>query len=208
MGIVYKVENLVNHKVYVGKTIRTLAERKRQHLFDSKIEGRSYFHNAIHKNGKDNFVWYILEENKDENTLFELEKKYIAEYKSNDPEFGYNLTIGGEGVAGRIIPKEENERRSRAVTAYLTGKPKSEETKRKISETKTGKKLSEEHKRNMSIAMSGDKNPMYGKSPNWGKKYSEEHKNRISQGLKGRHLSEETKRKISETKKRRNIECL
>lgn len=32
MGIIYQCTNLVNNKVYIGQTIRTLEERKKEHL--------------------------------------------------------------------------------------------------------------------------------------------------------------------------------
>jgi group I intron endonuclease len=212
MGEIYKIENNIDHKIYIGKTIHTMMDRKRDHIYESKEIGKSHLHNAMNKHGLENFTWSVLEEHKDETILFDLEKKYIIEYRSNDPEFGYNLTIGGEGVAGRIIPEEENKRRSKAVTAYLTGRPKSEETKRKISITQTGKHLSKETKQKLSEALSGKKNPMYGK-PTYGflgKTHSEESKRRISENngrvWLGQKMSDKTRQKISDWAKTRTGE--
>jgi len=82
------------------------------------------------------------------------------------------------------------------ATASMMGLSHSEETKRKISE-----------------ALSGDRNPNFGKSPSdetkrklseahKGKVFTEEHKRKLSEAHKGKTLNEETKRKCSEAARR------
>ena len=61
MGIIYQCTNLVNNKIYIGQTIRTLEERKKEHLKKAINDG-TYFHNAILKYSKENFQWSILGE--------------------------------------------------------------------------------------------------------------------------------------------------
>ena len=51
-GIIYKVTNLVNNKIYIGQTERTLKERWEQHKYK---EGCRHLHNAILKYGAYNF---------------------------------------------------------------------------------------------------------------------------------------------------------
>jgi group I intron endonuclease len=70
-----------------------------------------------------------------------------------------------------------------------------------------GHKFTEEHKRKISKALSGDKNPMYGKdNPFKGKKHTEETKKIISNKLKGNKCSlgvkrsDITKKRISESR--------
>lgn len=60
-----------------------------------------------------------------------------------------------------------------------------------MREAHKGQVLSEEHKQKLSIALSGDKNPMYGK------KHSEETREKITKANLGRKLDEETKMKMS-----------
>ena len=207
MGCIYKAENCVNHKVYIGKTTKVMENRRKDHLYKSSRGSNTYFHKAITKYGKENFVWSVLEESSDETVLFEKEKEYISKFRSNDPEYGYNLTVGGEGVSGRVIPAEENERRSKAVSAYLKGKPKSEETKEKIRKTLAGRprKLTEDQRKELSERMSGEGNPMYGKATRGfeGKSHSEDSKKKISVN-NGRHnlgkkLSDETRKRMSQS---------
>lgn len=91
-----------SHKYYIGQTIQEKA-RKNQH------KNRIYhtaFSNAIQKYGYENFEYKVLFRTsskclkKMKVILDTLEKYYIKRYKSNNPEFGYNLTEGGEGSLG------------------------------------------------------------------------------------------------------------
>ena len=120
-GIIYKYTNQVNNKVYIGQTIN---EYKRKYAHKHTLNSwRSYFHNAIKKYGYDKFVYEILEEIDDVDVkelkikLDTLEQKYISVYKSNDPDFGYNLTLGGGGTLGLKQSKESNLKRSKAHKA-------------------------------------------------------------------------------------------
>lgn len=92
MPIVYKATNKVNGKVYIGQTIRTLEERA---YFHFKKTSCTFFHNALLKYGKENFNWEVLNETNIEEELNYYEKYWITFYKSNQREFGYNLTDGG-----------------------------------------------------------------------------------------------------------------
>ena len=56
-GIIYCVENLVNHKKYIGRTIQPISKRKNKHLNQSKEITSIRFHNAIRKYGEDQFEW-------------------------------------------------------------------------------------------------------------------------------------------------------
>lgn len=98
MPYIYKITNIINNKVYIGKTITSVAERFSKHKYDAinKIDN-SYIHNAMRKYGLENFVVQTLEECS-ELELSEKERFWINFYQSYDnPKKGYNLTPGGEG---------------------------------------------------------------------------------------------------------------
>lgn len=113
MGIIYKVENVITNKVYIGKTVQSLDKRRNAHLIKSK-KSNTYFHNSIRKYGIENFEWLILEESS-KDKLDSLEKDYISKYKSNIKEFGYNLTDGADGCLGYKCTKEQIENRRKAA---------------------------------------------------------------------------------------------
>ena len=99
-GIIYKATNLVNGKVYIGLTKQELAKRRYQHeLTASKKSNRSYyFHDAIHKHGKDQFSWEVIDRAETHDELREKEMFWVTYYGSYGKN-GYNLTPGGEDTS-------------------------------------------------------------------------------------------------------------
>lgn len=101
-GIIYKIENKINGKVYIGQTIQTLTNRWNRHCQINGIsnsEANMHIKRAILKYGKDNFSISIIERC-DESLLDEREKYYICIYDSF--HHGYNCTEGGSGKSGRL----------------------------------------------------------------------------------------------------------
>lgn len=86
---IYKIENKVNHKVYIGQS--NDPERRFHEHCTHKSKYRSLIHDAIIKYGEENFTFEILEwcENYDEK-----EQEYIQKYRCLVPN-GYNICIGG-----------------------------------------------------------------------------------------------------------------
>ena len=96
MGYIYKITNSINKKIYIGKTVRTVPVRFKEHLDRADENYQSYLYNAIRKYGQENFIVETIEEVNDED-INEKEKYWIHFYQSNLKENGYNLTIGGDG---------------------------------------------------------------------------------------------------------------
>ena len=102
-GFIYKIINDVNDKVYIGQTITTIKERWWQHKYSVKKHSpNDFLHNAMEKYGFEKFNIEIIE-NVYKNTkkdlkiiLDEKEKFYINKFNSNDRNFGYNITPGGQ----------------------------------------------------------------------------------------------------------------
>ena len=90
-GIIYKITNIINHKVYIGQTVNTLKNRWNKHCHSS---GCRILYNAILKYGKDTFTQEVIEEIPIEK-LDEREIYWISFYKSNEKTFGYNILQGG-----------------------------------------------------------------------------------------------------------------
>ena len=97
MAFIYKITNDVNGKVYIGKTLRSVEKRWKEHIKDSKrehIESRPLYR-AMNKYGIDNFRIETIEECSDE-LVEEREVFWIKGYNSFGKN-GYNATIGGDG---------------------------------------------------------------------------------------------------------------
>lgn len=103
---IYLFRNNINDKVYIGQ-----ANDMRIRFFQHKksINDGLYFHKALLKYGLYNFKYYILETfpyiDKDEQNR--QETYYIKKFNSNNLEFGYNLTSGGNGHSGYPISEEQ-----------------------------------------------------------------------------------------------------
>lgn len=165
--IIYKVTNLINNKIYIGQTTRSLKKRWNCHQY--KSTSALYF--AIKKYGRDNFK---IEEIERVNTLDELNKReeyYINLYNCYKP-IGYNVACGGknfnrtpeirkkisEGLKGRTISKETREKISKTLTGRKLPIEVIEKLKRRVPYM-TGKKHSDEVKLKMSLAKKGKPHP-------------------------------------------------
>ena len=91
-GGIYKITNINNNKVYIGKTTNFIS-RWRTHAKRGcgleRISGQLY--DAMFEDGLENYMWEIVEVcQKEEQT--QKEKDWIRFYKSN--EYGYNQKVG------------------------------------------------------------------------------------------------------------------
>lgn len=111
--------------------------------------GKGYIRNtlffrAINKYGWHNIEHKILYTDLKEKDAKELEIKLIKEYKSNDKDYGYNISSGGEGTNGIAA---WNKGTKGLTTAWNKGIKTPIEIRKKLSVAHKGKHLSEEHKR-------------------------------------------------------------
>lgn len=183
---IYKTTNLINGKIYIGKS---------QNTFNPGYLGSgSILKKAIKKHGKSNFKVDLLEECSSLEDLNIREVFWIKEYNSLDPEVGYNITSGGTG--GNTYKNNPNYPN---ILENLKKRRHTEETKKKISENnwqtknngaRSGSKWSEEHRKKMESRWKEIGGPMKNKS------HTLETKLKISETKKGKSLSEETKEKM------------
>ena len=85
---IYKIENLINGKIYIGQSIH-IEKRWSEHCQPS---ANSLIAQAIRKYGKENFSFQIMKETSDITELNALETEYIRQYNSLAPH-GYNITL-------------------------------------------------------------------------------------------------------------------
>lgn len=201
-GVIYKITNKINGKVYIGQTIDG---------FKIRYDGGKWWvqtHNkhlksSVLKYGFENFeVIEVLDVAFSKSELDIKEILYIERCRCTDSNFGYNKKSGGA-----------NGRHSRESKLKMSishkGFKLSEETKRKMSKIRKGKNTGSKNPmygknpltlmskeayneliKKKSDNMKGNKNPMYGKcgeaNPFYGKKHSDETKRILSQKAKER----------------------
>lgn len=106
IGYIYKITNLINGKCYIGQTSRTIEERFKQHLKDSKKEERINYplYRAFNKYGLNNFE--IIEIEKCEIEKLNEREVYWIDYYNSFYD-GYNQTLGGEGSSTLNLDEKE-----------------------------------------------------------------------------------------------------
>lgn len=125
---IYKWENRINHKCYIGQSI-DLNKRLAHHF--SNIKNNRYdnpLYRAIKKYGLENFdvtIIEVLEASDDlKSKLDEKEVYYINKYNSYGKN-GYNQTLGGDGgILGYKFTEEQKEHVSRNSTKVAEEKSK------------------------------------------------------------------------------------
>lgn len=147
---IYKYTNIVNGKVYIGQTSKTLEER-------AQTGGRNYrecrrFYNAIQKYSWDAFIPEILETVATADEANCREMYYISKFNSTDIDFGYNISHGGDNKmmsseSKALISAKAVERYCDKTANPMYGKKHSPST----IELQRAKKI-------------GSNNPMYGTS--------------------------------------------
>lgn len=93
---VYKHTNKINGKCYIGITSKNPNERWG---IDGVGYKGQYFYEAILKYGWENFLHEILYTDLTVEQACDKEIALINYYKSNNPKFGYNQSIGGEWIS-------------------------------------------------------------------------------------------------------------
>nr|DAU04495.1 MAG TPA: intron associated endonuclease [Caudoviricetes sp.] len=97
---IYKIENKVNGKVYIGQSIdikiRWYNHRKE---LNGNRHHNEHLQNAWNKYGESQFIFNIIEECTVEN-IDEREIYWINYYNATNGKCGYNMTLGGQGIHG------------------------------------------------------------------------------------------------------------
>jgi len=134
MGNIYIAQNIINKKIYVGKST-DVKNRIKAHQFLAGKDN-SIFHKALHKYGLSNFKWDIICECKDED-LNEQEVYWIKYYNTHYiTGFGYNMSDGGEGQLGFRHSETTKSNMSLIKTGVCNtfyGKNHTDKTKKSIS---------------------------------------------------------------------------
>lgn len=197
MYYIYKIINLVNNKIYIGKT-KNINKRFKTHIRESfNPKSKKYnrvIHCAIRKYGPKNFIVEYVDSSTFKQEIDFMEKFYIQKYNSRDHEVGYNIALGGDGGWMGVDQSGENNPMY-GKNAY-EGKTLEElaEISLKKSLSLTGKKRTDEQKENYSKSKQGKLNPQYGKfgkdSLRYGKKHSAESKEKMSLAKRGKYGGE------------------
>lgn len=159
MGCVYKIENIITGKVYIGST-NDFYRRKHEHFWElmNKSHHSAKLQSDYDKYGEEKFSMSIIEECEDDVRL-DREQHYIDLYDSANK--GYNISDSAYfSKAGFCTMDKDGENNP------FYGKHHSEETRKKLRETwertrteRSGFSHSEETKDKIRKTKIGKKNP-------------------------------------------------
>lgn len=146
-----------NGKRYIGITSNAL---KKRWDCGRGYSHNEYFSNAIKKYGWDNIKHETLFENLTKEQAEQKEIELIAEYKSNQRDYGYNITNGGECIGKHSEEtKKKMSSSKKGEKSVWYGKHHTNETKEKIRKARLGHPRSEETRKKISETHKGNKNP-------------------------------------------------
>lgn len=152
---IYKIENSINGKIYIGSSVNT-HKRWISHKcdFNKKRHPNKHMQNVYNKYGIDVLIFSVIEMC-DKSELKEREQYYIDELK---PEynilkeaysvFGENHPMYGKKHSKESIDKIKKARKNQIIKH-------SKETKNKIGESNKGRKITDSHLEKMINARKG-----------------------------------------------------
>jgi group I intron endonuclease len=153
---IYEIKSKANGKFYIGQHAGSDLEAYLRHNILAATrgdKGKTLLYRAIRKHGSEQFEIRPLVYCNSKEEMDNLEKIWIIEYNSRDPNFGYNVAEGGTGGntrEGTFKSEEEIEKLKKS----LIGKPKSEEHRKNLSASRIGMKcpwIVESNKRRASL---------------------------------------------------------
>lgn len=161
-GVIYKITNTINGKIYIGQTIKKNPNQRTRAHFDAPPNGgRDLVYSASQKYGKEAFTIEVIASAFDRDGLNYLEKFFISTLGSKVPN-GYNIADGGSSTmtkeTAQRISLSKKGKPSTGRTAK--GVPKSLAHCNAMSRARKGLKQTEARERVRAIAVADLEKPI------------------------------------------------
>lgn len=147
---VYK-HTVPDGRVYIGMTCKTVKAR-----WDSGYYGNDDFFKIIKKYGWEGIKHEIIADNLTKEEAELIERKSIAEHRSNEEKYGFNFDSGGNFGKKRCTRTKKKMSKT-ATQLHFGDRLHTKEVVAKRAITQTGRKLSDETKRRIGDSHRGSK---------------------------------------------------
>lgn len=202
IGFIYKIENIVNGKFYIGSTCKSIKRRYSEHLcqLNKNLHKNVYLQNSFNKYGKNHFRITLVEEivNLENLSVEDFHKLVLKKELDYIIRLNPQYNICKETRSGKL-GKSLSEEHKKKISSISKNRKVTEDTKEKIRLARAKQVITEEHKMKISESLKGV-------SKKSGKIfYSSEEKEKISERIKSYHIeqkgchSKESKLKRSES---------
>lgn len=180
-GIIYRVLNTSNGKMYIGQTTQSFDKRKARHItqFINRTHPNKHFTAAYHMYSGA-FEWDVIDIAYSKEELDTKEDFWIQYYDTVNPVCGYNKRTGGS--AGKFT-LDARIRMSNAAKNRII----SQETRKKLSIAGKGRQFSDVHRNRIATAKVGSR-------------HLDVSKQKMSHAHRGKRASTETRTKMAQTK--------
>lgn len=167
--LVYRVVHRASGKVYIGKWLAHDVERRwRAHVRRAEMGSCFHFHNALRKYGETSFNWEVIYRARTDDPKREIarmETFFIVLHQSFTPQFGYNMTMGGDGcnvspeghkrIGLKLRGRKRRPESIEATVSKLRGRIRSKAFCDKVSAARMGMHFSDSHRKNLVLAQVG-----------------------------------------------------
>lgn len=133
---IYKYENKINGKIYIGQS-KNIEYRYNEHLNGWKVDRPQHIDLAIHKYGIDNFNFDIIQQfdELDTDKLNQAEVYWVQYYDCYNTSHGYNHRAPGDSMIMDEYTRYKIALKSQGESNPMYGKTHTVEARAKISET-------------------------------------------------------------------------
>ncbi len=165
---IYKITNLINHKIYIGRTTRTVEQRYREHCTAALKGDSRHLYCSMREYGIENFQVETIDVAESIEELSQKEAYWVAYYHTYDE--GYNMTLAGESNPMecsksrlqhdlRMRDPSVRSKISISLRQYKSNNPVSRETRAKLAAAARGNQKGLGKKRPISaIQVTAEKN--------------------------------------------------
>lgn len=130
IGRVYCLVHTATSRMYVGQTWRSLEIRFKGHSRAEKERGKFHIQHAIRRYGIAAFSMVEMCTAQTQEDLDAAEKYWVSYFQSNNPQFGFNMTVGGKGAK---ITSKQSRREDDKRGLHMRGRKLTDEWKDNLS---------------------------------------------------------------------------